>query len=590
MTTENAGPARRFRPVWLLALQTALMVLLGLWVTRTGAGHWPLTLEDGLTEAFATHRTPVGNAISAGLSLLAGTETVVAVTLVCVAVLLARPPAPRWAEAAFLAAAVAVQSAIFLAVTSVVERPRPDVPHLDGAPPTSSFPSGHVGASVALYGGLAVLVLARTRGSRRYVTAALLLLVPAAVGLSRMYRGMHHPSDVLGGLLNGALTLLVLGSVFLSGRTSDDGGDRDGDGDDGRTERAAAAPRPDGATPDGASGGRRAVVVRHPHGCPDALAAEVRARLHRHGFTEQSWTDTSTERPAGNLAEECTAGRTDLVVACGGDGTVRACADVVAGTAVPLALVPCGTGNLLARNLGLPTDPATALDEALDGDDFGIDVGRVEGDGLAAGRFTVMAGAGFDAAMVRDASPALKSRLGWPAYALSAARHLGDPRMRVTLRIDGGRRIRRRARMVVIGNVGTLQAGVELLPRARPDSGRLEVVLFAPQGPAGWLAAAAHLASRLVRRPAATAGPAATDGRVSAAAGSLEYFAATRVEVRFARPQSREVDGDTVGEGTGFTVTVEPGALRMRLPRPPGADAPLPVTAGGARPAHAAHR
>ncbi|MFF0549878.1 diacylglycerol/lipid kinase family protein [Streptomyces sp. NPDC004311] len=342
--------------------------------------------------------------------------------------------------------------------------------------------------------------------------------------------------------------------------------------------------------------GRAAAAGRSSYGIPTAARTHWRPR-YAPGSTATASPNRAGPTPPRNgppgtspRAEECAAGRTDLVVACGGDGTVRACADVVAGTGVPLALVPCGTGNLLARNLGLPTDPATALDEALDGDDFGIDVGRVEGDGLAAGRFTVMAGAGFDAAMVRDASPALKSRLGWPAYALSAARHLGDPRMRVTLRIDGGRRIRRRARMVVIGNVGTLQAGVELLPRARPDSGRLEVVLFAPQGPAGWLAAAAHLASRLVRRPAATAGPVASDGRVSAAAGSLEYFAATRVEVRFARPQSREVDGDAVGEGTGLTVTVEPGALRMRLPRPPGADAPLRVTAGGARPAHAAHR
>ncbi|MEW5535977.1 diacylglycerol kinase, partial [Streptomyces virginiae] len=94
-----------------------------------------------------------------------------------------------------------------------------------------------------------------------------------------------------------------------------------------------------------------------------------------------------------------------------------------------------------------------ALDEALAGGDFGIDVGRVQGDGLPPTRFTVMAGAGFDAAMVRDASPALKAHLGWAAYALSAARHLRDPRMRLSLRLDGGRRIRRRARLVVIGNV-----------------------------------------------------------------------------------------------------------------------------------------
>ncbi|MFF9982533.1 diacylglycerol kinase family protein [Streptomyces erythrochromogenes] len=571
MTTENGGSARRFRLAWLLAAQTASMVLLGLWVTHVAVGHGPLALEGRLTEAFVTHRSPVGNGLTAGLSLLASTEGIVGVTLVCVAALLALPSAPRWAEAVFLGASVAVQSAVFLIVTSFVERPRPDVLQLDGAPPTSSFPSGHVGASVALYGGLATLVLRRTRGPWRYLTAGVLLLVPPAVGLSRVYRGMHHPSDVLGGLLNGAATLLVLGSVFLAGHGADRGRTRKGSSGDGAGAVTARPGRPRGTG--GFRGGGRVVVVRHPHGCPDELADEVRDRLHRHGFTAQRWTSTTVDRPVGSLAEECAVGGVDLVVVCGGDGTVRVCADVVAGTGIPLALVPCGTGNLLARNLDLPSDPATALDEALAGGDFAIDVGRVEGDGLPPTRFTVMAGAGFDAAMVRDASPVLKARLGWAAYALSAARHLRDPRMRLSLRLDGGRRIRRRARMVVIGNVGSLQAGLELLPRARPDSGRLEVVLFDPRGAAGWLAAAAHLAGRVVRRPAAAPAPGGPDGPVSVAAGSLEYFSASRIELRFARAQDREVDGDTTSRGARLTVDTEPGALRMRLPRAPGATA-----------------
>ncbi|MEU4127103.1 diacylglycerol kinase family protein [Streptomyces virginiae] len=577
MTTENGGAARRSRLVWLLAGQAILMVLLGLWVTRVAVGLWPLTLEDRLSQDFAAHRSPVGNGVTAGLSLAASTEGIIAVTLLCVAVLLALPPAPRWAEAVFLGVSVAVQSAVFLVVTFFVERPRPDVPQLDGAPPTSSFPSGHVGASVALYGGLAALVLHRARGPWRYLAAGVLLLVPPAVGLSRVYRGMHHPSDVLGGLLNGAATLLVVGSVFLSGRgAADDAPAPQGTSDGG----ASPVPAQDGRS---RRAGGRVVVVRHPHGCPDELAAEVRARLHRHGFTDQRWTSTTVDRPGGRLAEECAAGGVDLVVVCGGDGTVRVCADAVAGTGIPLALVPCGTGNLLARNLDLPSDPATALDEALAGGDFRIDVGRVEGDGLRPTRFTVMAGAGFDAAMVRDASPVLKAHLGWAAYGLSAARHLRDPRMRLSLRLDGGRRIRRRARMVVIGNVGALQAGLELLPRARPDSGRMEVVLFDPRGAAGWLAAAAHLAARIVRRPAPTTVQAQTHapgGPVSVAAGSLEYFSAARIEVRFARAEGREVDGDTMSEGTRLTVDTEPGALRMRLPRAPGG---TPSTARTAR-------
>ncbi|MDX3540273.1 diacylglycerol kinase family protein [Streptomyces sp. MB09-01] len=486
---------------------------------------------------------------------------------------------------------------------------------MGGAPPTSSFPSGHVGASVALYGGLATLVWNRVRGPWRYVAAAVLVLVPPVVGLSRMYRGMHHPSDVAGGLVNGVATLLVMGSVFLSGRTRDTAGTRDTastretegthetagarDTADTRDREGARDPvggphavlpavpvpaargavrkdRPvNGTTAGTAEGrsGRRAVVVRHPHGCGDDLAERVRLRLHRHGYTDQRWTSTSVEQACGALPEECAEPGVDLVVVCGGDGTVRACADVVAGTGTPLALVPCGTGNLLARNLDLPPDPLAALETALGGGVFPIDVGRVWGDGLPSTRFTVMTGAGFDAATVRDASPALKARLGWAAYVLSAARHLGDPGMRLSLRVDGGRARRRRARMVVVGNVGALQGGLELLPRARPDSGRLEVVLFDPRGAAGWLAAAGHLASRLVRPGARApeASPHASTGGRTVAGGALEYFSARRIEIRFAGAQAREVDGDTMTEGSLLFAEVEPGTLQIFLPRAPGA-------------------
>ncbi|MEU9161925.1 diacylglycerol kinase family protein [Streptomyces sp. NPDC048424] len=566
MTTRSGTDVRRSRFLWLLPAQATAMVALGLFVTAVPAGLRLVSPEDRVTDAFAAHRTPWADSVSQWLSVVASTEGIVGVTLICVIALLVLPRTPRPAEAVFLGGSVAVQSAVFLIVTMCVERPRPDVPRLDGAPPTSSFPSGHVGASVALYGGLAALVWTRLRGPWRYVAAAVLVLVPSAVGLSRMYRGMHHPSDVAGGLVNGIATLLVMGAVFLSGRTRNTDGAR---GTDHRPAERVAAGR----------SGQRAVVVRHPHGCDDELAEEVRLFLHRHGYADQRWTSTSAERPCGALPEECAEAGVDLVVVCGGDGTVRACADVVAGTGTPLALVPCGTGNLLARNLHLPLDPLAALETALVGDVFPIDVGRVWGDGLPSTRFTVMTGAGFDAATVRDTSPALKSRLGWAAYALSAARHLGDPGMRLTVRVDGGRARRRRARMVVVGNVGALQGGLELLPRARPDSGRLELVLFDPRGPAGWLAAAGHLASRLVRpgtRAPDASSPAPPHGGRTVAGGALEYFSARSIEIRFADAQAREVDGDTMAEGSRLFAEVEPGALRIFLPRAPGSTPGVP--------------
>ncbi|GAA3897965.1 hypothetical protein GCM10022244_05370 [Streptomyces gulbargensis] len=579
MTTDSGGTARRKRLLWLVAVQTLVMAALGLLITRMAAVGGLLAPDDTFVRMLAAHRGPPADQISRWLSVLADTPAVVGVTLLCVLALLL-PPARRWSEALFLGGSVAVQSAVFLLVAALVDRPRPDVPRLDGAPPTSSFPSGHVGASLALYGGLAVLALTRTRSRWRYLAAGILLLVPPVVGLSRMYRGMHHPSDVVAGLLNGTLTLLVLGSVFLAGRRvpgpdTAESGDVPGPvtAEAARQAGTAAATRgrPDGGqTRGGRPAGGRAVVVRHPHACPDELAARVRATLLRYGLTGQRWISTGPNRPCGDLAEELATDGADLVVACGGDGTVRACAEVVAGSGVPLALVPCGTGNLLARNLGLPSDPDRALEAALGGGYFDIDIGRAWGDGLAPTLFTVMAGAGFDAAMIRDASPALKASLGWPAYVVAATRHLTEPRMRLTVRLDGGRRIRRRARMAVIGNVGTLQAGLRLLPRARPDSGHLELVLFDPQGPAGWLAAAAHIAGRPLRRT-----PAATDGPV--AGGALEYFTATRIDIRFAQPRARELDGETLPDGARLTAAVEPAALRLRLPRHPAAPRPSPA-------------
>ncbi|MBT2482327.1 diacylglycerol kinase family protein [Streptomyces sp. ISL-94] len=573
----------------LLPVQAALMAGVGLMVTGPLAEQWPLAAEDGINRGLAAHRGGPATPFSDWLSLLAGTQSIIALTVLAVAAMLGLSRGRWLREAVFLAAAVAAQSAVFLLVTLVVERPRPHVPHLDAAPPTSSFPSGHVGASVALFGGLAVLVALRLRGARRwarYAVVAALLLIPVAVAFSRVYRGMHHPSDVVGGLLNGACALFVVAHALLlpvRSRPFADPASAAVPADRHPADRLPAAR----TTRDDDAVVRRAVVVRHPHGCGAELAERVRSVLRRHGYADQAWTATSAEDAAGGLAGRIAEEDTALVVVCGGDGTVRACADVLAGTGIPLAVVPCGTGNLLARNLRLPADPAAALEAALSGETALIDVGRVQGDGLGTARFTVMAGAGFDAAMVGDASERVKERLGWAAYVLSAVRHLGDPRMRLSIRLDEGPVRERRARMVVIGNVGTLQGGLPLLPDARPDSGRLEVVLLDPRGARGWLAAAGHLGARMLPGRAA-AGSGGGHGRV--AGGALEYFSAVRVEIRFARPQPRELDGDVFGAGTRLSAEVEPGALRIWLPpRAPGEQARTTAAGDAGRTERAAY-
>ncbi|MCX5071591.1 diacylglycerol kinase family protein [Streptomyces sp. NBC_00513] len=584
MRNERGDAARRGGILLLLPVQVALMTGLGLLITVPLAGRWPLSAEDGVNRAFAAHRGEGATELSEWLSLLASTRSVIGLSLLCVAALLLLPRVAWRREAAFLALSVAAQSAVFLLVTLVVERSRPDVPHLDPAPPTSSFPSGHVGAATALFGALATIAATRLHGVRRVLAVGALALIPVAVALSRLYRGMHHPSDVLGGLLNGACTLFVVGyALLLPARSRRDHASRSGTTRDAalpatRTPADADADTNAGDDPEGLRAGR-VVVVRHPHSCDDELAERVRSVLSHRGHPDQVWTETSADDPSGGLAARIGDTGTTLVVACGGDGTVRACAEVLAGTDIALAVVPCGTGNLLARNLRLPADPATALDAALSGRTTRIDMGRLSGDRLEPARFTVMAGAGLDAAMVRDASDRLKERVGWAAYVVSAFGHLRDPRMRLSIRLDDGAELERRARMVVIGNVGTLQGGLPLLPDARPDSGRLDMVLLDPRGAAGWLVAAGHVMSRALpgRASSATRTPAG-----AVAGGALEYFNAARIDIRFSRPQPRELDGDAVASGARLTAEVEPGALRLCLPTPRPRVASVSVAEGGA--------
>ena len=233
----------------------------------------------------------------------------------------------------------------------------------------------------------------------------------------------------------------------------------------------------------------------------------------------------------------------DLVLACGGDGTVTACAEGVTDTGVPLAIIPMGTGNLLARNIGLPLGLDEALAVALGGVQEPIDAGRVNGT-----LFVVMAGLGLDARMLSDASEPLKKRLGWLAYAISAVRHLGDRPMRVTVSAEGGRRRRMRASALIVGNVGWLRGGLPLLPDARPDDGMLDAVVLIAGGLTGWLSVAADI---LLRRPAH---------------GGIYRVQFTKLQVTLDREESWELDGEVMGSTRRLTVEAQPGALLLRMP------------------------
>lgn len=189
-----------------------LVVLVGAgWlITRTSAHAWPLSSEDGVNRVLAQHRNPLLNSVSAFFSTVADTQSAIAVSVVAVVAI--RVLTRRWPEALFVAAALVTEVVIFLLTTVAIERGRPAVPHLDHAPPTSSFPSGHTAAATALY--VALAVVARRHNAPWPVW--LLAAMPCAVGLSRLYRGMHHPSDVVAGVVLGLLCVLLADRVVLA--------------------------------------------------------------------------------------------------------------------------------------------------------------------------------------------------------------------------------------------------------------------------------------------------------------------------------------------------------------------------------------
>ncbi len=290
------------------------------------------------------------------------------------------------------------------------------------------------------------------------------------------------------------------------------------------------------------------VVIANPTKVEDmgALLERVAARSSELGLPVPRLVPTTAEDPGEGQARDAARDGAGLVLAAGGDGTVRAVAAGLAHSGIPMGVLPQGTGNLLARNLDIPQDEGDALDVALAGADRTIDLGRLD-DGTA---FAVMAGTGFDARMMRDAPEELKHALGWPAYLVGGARAMRHSRMRVTVKVDDQAPERRTVRTVLIGNVGRLQGGLELLPDATPDDGALDVALVAPRSAKDWVVLVARGMTRR-HKP---------DRR-------LDLLRGRRVEVTMRHAEPRQVDGDLIDDGAALVAEIEPGAVVVRVPR-----------------------
>ena len=256
------------------------------------------------------------------------------------------------------------------------------------------------------------------------------------------------------------------------------------------------------------------------------------------------WLETTREDPGQGLTRSAVEQGVDLVIAQGGDGTVMACVTGLAGTEVPLAVLAGGTGNLLANNFDIPGDTEGAVEVALHGDRRRIDVGAIGDD-----RFVVISGIGFDAAMLRDADPKLKQRIGALAYVLSGLKNLRRRPTRFHIRADDREPIVRSGQGVLVGNLGRLQGRLPVLPDAEPDDGLLDVAVLRTRTVADWVKVAVRVLARRRR-----------DDR------QMETFRARRVEVRCDRPQPIERDGDPAGPTDRLVVEVVPSALTLCVP------------------------
>jgi diacylglycerol kinase family enzyme len=290
----------------------------------------------------------------------------------------------------------------------------------------------------------------------------------------------------------------------------------------------------------------RTAVVMNPSRVGDAepVRTALCSAVAAHGWPEPLWLETTAEDPGFGQARQAVAAGVEVVFVYGGDGTVRACASELAHTVVALAILPAGTGNLVAANLGLPTDVDGCVAVVRAGRRRRIDLGCL--DDMS---FVLMAGIGFDAAMMAATPAPLKRRIGWPAYLLGGARRLFDRPMHLRISLDGAAPIERSARTVLVANLGRLQGGVDLFGDAQPDDGLLDVAVIGPRNPTQWLALAASVLLRRTPRRR-----------------QLETFRVSSVDVQSHRAEPRELDGDPIGVGTRLQVSIQPGVLWVCVP------------------------
>jgi diacylglycerol kinase (ATP) len=282
-------------------------------------------------------------------------------------------------------------------------------------------------------------------------------------------------------------------------------------------------------------------VVAHQKKSLGGGLPELRRLLADRGVDDPLWYEVPKSRKAPRQALRAVEQGADLVLLWGGDGTVQRCLDALAGSDVAVAVIPAGTANLLAGNLGIPTDLTQAVDIALDGGRRAIDLGVINGE-----RFAVMAGAGFDAIMMKEADRGLKDRLGQLAYVWTGTKAIRAGPIQMSIKVDGSQWFKGRASCLLLGNMGTLTGGLVAFPDARPDDGLLEVGVVTAQNPVQW----ARVLKGLVT------GKAERSKNVRTGRGH-------RISIKLAKKVPYELDGGARPAAKRLRVRVDPRAVRV---------------------------
>jgi diacylglycerol kinase (ATP) len=316
---------------------------------------------------------------------------------------------------------------------------------------------------------------------------------------------------------------------------------------------------------------KRAAIVYNPVKVDlEAVQAAVARAQEAAGWDETLWFETSVEDPGAGQTREALEAGVDTVIAAGGDGTVRVAAEALLGSKASLALLPSGTGNLLARNLNLTLDDVdNALTVAFSGQDRPIDIGMIDietAEGRDRKAYVVMAGLGIDAKMLANTDDDLKKRAGWLAYVDALRKALLDKnQLEFRYSLDGAKNRRVRAHTIIVGNCGALPANILLLPDAAVDDGEFDIVLLRPEGFFGW----AQIIFKVVWENGVLRRSGAVGKKLmglTKEVSALRYVKGRELVVRLEKPQEIELDGDPFGTTSAFRTWIEPGGLTVRVP------------------------